>query len=182
MTWFLLVALGCSAPPATEIPQSTTAGGKVTTARGTYTVEWMPSPAPVPLNALFEVRSIVRDARTGAPVELGALVVDARMPSHGHGMVTKPVTDGNECTAATAPNNVAAAQAPAGSLSPSEGGEAEVTGVGPTLPALPATACPHPGGVYVTRGMKFHMPGSWTLTFDVDGASGAERAEAVLEL
>ncbi len=181
MMWIVALALGCGEPPPAEVPASTAAGGNVTSARGAYTVEWTPSPSPVPLNGLFEVRSIVRDARSGVPVELGALVVDARMPAHGHGMVTKPVTDGNDCAVAVAPPDAAPA-APSGALSSPEGGEAKVTGIGATQAAPAVARCPHPGGVYVTRGMKFHMPGSWTLTFDIDGPGGTERAEAVLEL
>lgn len=42
--------------------------------------------------------------------------------------------------------------------------------------------CRHPGGTYVTRGMKFHMPGEWTLTFAVDGPHGMDRAELVYTL
>jgi hypothetical protein len=38
--------------------------------------------------------------------------------------------------------------------------------------------CRHPGGVYRTRGMKFHMPGDWTVTFDVKGPAGEDRLEA----
>jgi hypothetical protein len=41
-----------------------------------------------------------------------------------------------------------------------------------------AGACRHPGGVYVTRGMKFHMPGEWTLTFQVEGPRGRDHADA----
>lgn len=45
-----------------------------------------------------------------------------------------------------------------------------------------AAGCRHPGGRYVTRGMKFHMPGDWALTFDVDGPAGPDRLEAVHRL
>jgi len=37
--------------------------------------------------------------------------------------------------------------------------------------------CRHPGGRYLTRGMKFHMPGSWVLSFDVSGPAGSDQAE-----
>ncbi len=45
-----------------------------------------------------------------------------------------------------------------------------------------AGVCRHPGGAYITRGMKFHMPGEWTLTFAVDGPRGMDRAELVYKL
>jgi hypothetical protein len=42
--------------------------------------------------------------------------------------------------------------------------------------------CRHPGGVYRTRGMKFHMQGDWLLRIEVDGPKGADRLEAVLSV
>ncbi|MDP2316014.1 MAG: FixH family protein [Pseudomonadota bacterium] len=45
-----------------------------------------------------------------------------------------------------------------------------------------AGACTHPGGRYLTRGMKFHMPGEWTLRFDVEGPAGADHLEVPLRL
>jgi hypothetical protein len=41
-----------------------------------------------------------------------------------------------------------------------------------------AGRCLHPGGVYLTRGMKFHMPGEWTLSFQVDGPRGRDHGDA----
>ncbi|MFZ5478414.1 MAG: FixH family protein [Myxococcota bacterium] len=38
-------------------------------------------------------------------------------------------------------------------------------------------AGPHPDGRYVTRGMKLHMPGEWTLRFEVDGPAGRDTLE-----
>ncbi len=38
----------------------------------------------------------------------------------------------------------------------------------------PADGCVHPGGVYRTEGMKFHMPGEWVLHFQVDGPAGPD--------
>ncbi len=40
-----------------------------------------------------------------------------------------------------------------------------------------AMTCTHPEGIYVTRGMKFHMPGEWTLSFAVDGPAGPDQLE-----
>lgn len=111
------------------------------TAAGRYRLKWRPSPDPIPLSALFEVETTVVDAVTGAPVEVGAVRVDARMPEHGHGMATRPEADSGDCDA--------------------------------------AGVCRHPGGVYRTRGMKFHMPGEWVLSFDVEGPAGPDRLEVV---
>ncbi|MDP2304506.1 MAG: FixH family protein [Pseudomonadota bacterium] len=43
-------------------------------------------------------------------------------------------------------------------------------------------ACSHPDGRYRTRGMKFHMPGEWTLRFDVEGPGGTDHLEVPLRL
>jgi YtkA-like len=51
----------------------------------------------------------------------------------------------------------------------------------PGVCAAPDT-CTHPEGRYRMDGMKFHMPGDWTVTFDVDGPSGSDRAEVVYRL
>jgi hypothetical protein len=41
---------------------------------------------------------------------------------------------------------------------------------------------PRGGGLFEARGLLFHMPGAWTLTFDVTEDGITERAECVLEL
>lgn len=41
-----------------------------------------------------------------------------------------------------------------------------------------AEICKHPGGVYRTRGMKFHMMGEWTVTFVIEGPAGTDKAQA----
>lgn len=51
----------------------------------------------------------------------------------------------------------------------------------PGVCATPDT-CTHPEGRYRMDGMKFHMPGEWTVTFEVDGPAGSDRAEAVYRL
>jgi hypothetical protein len=135
------VLLGCGEPPA-PAPVASTSPGTVTTARGLYRLTWAPVPAPLPMGELFEVRSTVVDAASGAPVEVGSVLVDARMPEHGHGMATRPVADPGRCED----------------------------------PSKPET-CRHDGGVHVMRGMKFHMPGKWTITFDVVGPAGKDHAE-----
>lgn len=107
---------------------------------GLYLIEWTTSPAPLPLNELFELRATVRDAKTGQPVEDATVDVDALMPQHGHGMTTKP-----EAVCALDP-------------------------------------CRHPGGAYVTRGMKLHMPGEWTLHFNVHGPAGEDHLDQVVAI
>lgn len=124
----LSLLLACSAPPPT-------------TEAGLYLVEWTTSPAPVPLNTLFEVRTTLRDAKTGLPVEDATVTVDATMPQHGHGMVTRPEADPGVCDPAP---------------------------------------CRHPGGVYTMRGMKFHMPGEWTVHFAVKGPAGEDHRDEVV--
>lgn len=42
--------------------------------------------------------------------------------------------------------------------------------------------CTHPGGVYLTRGMNFHMPGEWTLTFDITRGGTVEHLEVQVRL
>lgn len=44
------------------------------------------------------------------------------------------------------------------------------------------TACTHPGGVYVARGMKFHMQGDWVIRIAVDGSAGTDHADVALAL
>jgi hypothetical protein len=143
LLWAMVACGGEPAPAETKA----SAPGTVTTARGLYRVTWAPVPAPLPLGDLFEVRSTVVDAASGAPLEVGSVLVDARMPEHGHGMATKPVADPGACEDASK-----------------------------------ADTCRHDGGVYVMRGMKFHMPGNWTLVFDVSGPAGSDRAEVEFTL
>jgi hypothetical protein len=45
-----------------------------------------------------------------------------------------------------------------------------------------AGVCTHPGGVYRTTGMKFHMPGKWSVSIDVSGPRGADRLVLPYEL
>lgn len=44
------------------------------------------------------------------------------------------------------------------------------------LPTTPRTLRETAPGQYLVGGMKFSMPGWWTLTVDVDGAVGADKA------
>lgn len=66
--------------------------GTLRTEAGLYDVTWAPTPYPMPLNELFVVDCTVADPKTGAPLPSATVAVDARMPDHGHGMTTKPIT------------------------------------------------------------------------------------------
>jgi hypothetical protein len=142
----LLLVLACARPQA---PAATRGDiHEVTTASGRYHIVWTSEPAPIPLAQLFEMHMTVTDAKTGAPVEDGIVTVDATMPAHGHGMPTRPEHDRGTCVPAAD-----------GATSGDPLGEA---------------ICTHAGGVYVTRGMKLHMPGEWVLSFQVNTPTGGD--------
>jgi len=42
--------------------------------------------------------------------------------------------------------------------------------------------CRHADGLYRTEGMKFHMPGEWTVHVEVDGPAGPDRVDLVWAL
>lgn len=89
-----------TAPPTVATPKpaepAAAAPLRVNTARGAYRVEFTTRPAPIPLNAPFEVAARVLDSQSGAVAEQVVLSVDAAMPEHGHGMNTQPVVSGPE--------------------------------------------------------------------------------------
>lgn len=45
-----------------------------------------------------------------------------------------------------------------------------------------ASSCLRPDGLYRTSGMKFHMPGSWTISVQVEGPAGADSVELPYEM
>ena len=59
-----------------------------------------------------------------------------------------------------------------------------------TLPQMDEGVCPegdegrctHPGGVYTSRGFKFHMSGPWTMMVDVQGPLGHDSLAVIYEL
>lgn len=44
----------------------------------------------------------------------------------------------------------------------------------------PPTRCPHPGGLYIADGFKFHMSGSWTVSVELDGPAGPDSTDFVV--
>ena len=114
-----------------------------------YRLTWSTDVSPIPFNALFAVRTVLRD-RSGAPIPDGSVVVDASMPQHGHGMPTRPIARPGVCSPKLEPGAAASS----------------------TLD------CTHPDGVYVSEGMKFHMAGEWVLHFVVSGPLGPDTADA----
>jgi len=40
--------------------------------------------------------------------------------------------------------------------------------------------CVHEGGKYLTDGFKFHMPGDWTVTIEVEGPNGFDNTSFVV--
>lgn len=125
------------------------------TQTGRYEVVLSLDPATPPMGALFAVDAVVTETRTGEPLEYGSVQLDARMPQHGHGMMTRPIDQPGNC--------------PEGDPVAPPGGEPV------------DQPCPHPDGRYRTEGFKFHMPGSWTITVSVKGPRGADTTSVVYE-
>lgn len=96
--WFTVV-LGCggapspeAAPAPSEVVAPVASGGPVwtgTTQSGLYALEVRFDPPRPPLGELFAVEATLTD-REGAPVDAAIVALDARMPQHGHGMMTDP--------------------------------------------------------------------------------------------
>jgi hypothetical protein len=57
---------------------------------GSYRVVWVPVPDPIPLNEPFELTVVITHVEDGTPVIDATLMVEATMPSHGHGMNRHP--------------------------------------------------------------------------------------------
>ncbi len=76
-----------SAAPPTESEPPLTAISNA----GSFVVECVPEPSPIPMNALFRlrVRVLANDAQRAPPRDV-RVEVDAAMPEHGHGMNLTP--------------------------------------------------------------------------------------------
>lgn len=97
---WLAVLLACASEQRDEAPAPMVPAAGLQTKAGRYQLQWSAEPAPLPFNALFSVRTVLFTA-AGAPVLDGAVVVDASMPQHGHGMPTRPVAEPGACTPST---------------------------------------------------------------------------------
>ncbi|MCB9663069.1 MAG: FixH family protein [Alphaproteobacteria bacterium] len=67
-----------------------------TTQTGLYALSVRFDPPRPALGALFAVEATLTD-REGAPVEEALVALDARMPQHGHGMMTDPQDLPGDC-------------------------------------------------------------------------------------
>lgn len=88
----LLVVTGaCRAAERPEPPVLGAAALEGKSARGRYLFTLTPRPERPGVGSLFSVVTEVRDALTGDVVEDARFTLDATMPEHGHGMMTRPV-------------------------------------------------------------------------------------------
>ncbi|MEL6182834.1 MAG: FixH family protein [Myxococcota bacterium] len=55
-----------------------------------YSVTLTPNPNPPPMNTIFTVEAKVMDRKGNAPLTGAKVKVDATMPAHRHGMMTRP--------------------------------------------------------------------------------------------
>lgn len=120
-------ALACTAraQPAGDCAAGFPGGSRAASAN--HIVAWRADPQKIPVGKHFALDLLVCAKAGSAPVP-PLVAVDARMPSHGHGMNYKP-----------------------------------------TLKAVGENR-------YRAEGLMFHMPGQWTLLFDLRAGDKAEQA------
>ncbi len=101
MKWALFVFLVACTPVPEPAPSPALEPGVVrrTTQSGYYEVDVKFKPEKPGLGELFEVEAVAR-TRDGLPLEVGKVLLNARMPQHNHGMETDPVHSPGECDAA----------------------------------------------------------------------------------
>lgn len=77
---------------ATEMPFTSLRGAqRVAAADGSFWVHFVPPPSKFPFNESFDLEvRISSDEKGRTPIAVHALVVDAAMPEHRHGMVVTP--------------------------------------------------------------------------------------------
>lgn len=87
-----LISDACAEAPASapDLPMLSESPLEATTAEGRYRVSLSAEPPAPRTGELFVIRTTVRSAHTDALVDGLRVQVDARMPHHGHGMVTRP--------------------------------------------------------------------------------------------
>lgn len=90
LTLSTLIISACAQSNSSGAVTSSTPGAQtLTSAAGTYEVTFVTTPSSIPMNESFEVRGCVRTVN-GQSASKVALMVDAAMPEHQHGMNTKP--------------------------------------------------------------------------------------------
>ena len=105
MLSILVLLMGCGdkgddSGEAAETNFTTTA----TTDGGSFVVTYTTDPAPIPSNDYFTVTLSVFDADGTTPLSDAAVVMDAEMTAHGHGMNVDPVvTDNGDGTFSASP-------------------------------------------------------------------------------
>ncbi len=82
---------GPSARPAAPPPGEAWTTTTLRTQSGRYSVVLALDPPEPALGSLFAIDAVVMDARSDTPLEGAILRLDARMPHHGHGMMTRPI-------------------------------------------------------------------------------------------
>ena len=90
----LAVSWGCGKESDSATTEDALVGGPSTGATdgGTYFIEYVTEPSPIPLSEDFTMRTRVTDA-SGRWIEDATVVVNALMPTHDHSMNTIPSTD-----------------------------------------------------------------------------------------
>ena len=86
-------AFACGGKDTGSLDEGDAVGGPSTgtTDGGTYAIEFETEPSPIPLSEDFVMRTRVSDSR-GVWIDEASVVVNADMPTHGHGMNTIPIT------------------------------------------------------------------------------------------
>ncbi|MCB9675638.1 MAG: FixH family protein [Alphaproteobacteria bacterium] len=92
---FLAACTGAPPPPAPVEAAPADWGAARATDAGTYRVALKADPVPA-IGDLFTMEATVTSP-SGDPVPDAAVVLDARMPQHDHGMMTDPKPDPGDC-------------------------------------------------------------------------------------
>lgn len=94
-----LVAGWCAAcgSPSSSAPDAPWTTTSLRTQSGKYAVVLALDPPSPAMGELFSVEAVVTDPSSGEPVETATVTLDALMPQHGHGMMTRPVARPGTC-------------------------------------------------------------------------------------
>lgn len=93
VAFFAVGGPGCGGKEGDSSSADTVLGGPSTgvTDGGSYAIEYETEPSPIPLSEPFILRTRVTDP-AGRWIDDATVVVNAEMPTHGHGMNTTPTT------------------------------------------------------------------------------------------